>query len=128
MKSLKYLLGLCLLAFIMSSCQSKEERVIKSLESLCMQVEQRADQFTEKDWENVITKFEKIHSDALDCDFTEEQLKEFGRFEGKLSAAIAKEGSKNLGRKLQELINKGKSVIEGFIEGFGESTDEDEES
>lgn len=49
MKSLKYLLGLCLLAFIMSSCQSKEERVIKSLESLCMQVEQRADQFTEKD-------------------------------------------------------------------------------
>ena len=76
MKSLKYLLGLCLLAFIMSSCQSKEERVIKSLESLCMQVEQRADQFTEKDWENVITKFEKIHSDALDCDFTEEQLKE----------------------------------------------------
>ena len=128
MKSLKYLLGLCLLAFIMSSCQSKEERVIKSLESLCMQVEQRADQFTEKDWENVITKFEKIHSDALDCDFTEEQLKEFGRYEGKLSAVIAKEGSKNFGRKLQELINKGKSVIEGFIEGFGESTDEDEES
>ena len=128
MKSLKYLLGLCLLAFIMLSCQTKEERVIKSLESLCMQVEQRADQFTEKDWENVITKFEKIHSDALDCDFTEEQLKEFGRYEGKLSAAIAKEGSKNFGRKLQELINKGKSVIEGFIEGFGESTDEDEES
>ena len=125
MKSLKYLLGLCLLAFIMSSCQSKEERVIKSLESLCMQVEQRADQFTEKDWENVITKFEKIHSDALDC---EEKLEEVGRYEGKLSAAIAKEGSKNFGRKLQELINKGKSVIEGFIEGFGESTDEDEES
>ena len=95
MKSLKYLLGLCLLAFIMSSCQSKEERVIKSLESLCMQVEQRADQFTEKDWENVITKFEKIHSDALDCDFTEEQLKEFGRYEGKLSAAIAKESCRN---------------------------------
>ena len=126
MKAFKYLLGLCLMAFVMSSCQSKEERVIKALESLSQQVEQRADQFTEKDWENVIAKFEKIHEDALDCDFSEEQFKELGRLEGKLTATIAKESSKKLGRKVQDLINKGKSALEGFIEGLGQDSDDDD--
>lgn len=126
MKAFKYLLGLCLMVFAMSSCQSKEERVIKALESLSQQVEQRADQFTEKDWENVIAKFEKIHEDALDCDFSEEQFKELGRLEGKLTATIAKESSKKLGRKVQDLINKGKSALEGFIEGLGQDSDDDD--
>lgn len=126
MKAFKYLLGLCLMVFVMSSCQSKEERVIKALESLSQQVEQRADQFTEKDWENVIAKFEKIHEDALDCNFSEEQFKELGRLEGKLTATIAKESSKKLGRKVQDLINKGKSALEGFIEGLGQDSDDDD--
>ncbi len=126
MKLLRNLLCVSLLGLVMFSCQSKEDRVLKSLQSLSMQVEQRAQQFTEKDWEDVVAKFEKIHSDALECDFTEEQLKEFGRLEGKLSSTLAKEGSKKLGRKVQDLIDKGKSLIEGFIEGLGENTDEED--
>ena len=48
----------------LTSCQSKEERVISQLESLCKTVER--DGFNVKDIDSVQEKFEAIHESAKD--------------------------------------------------------------
>ena len=93
MKRHLYLLVISILLCVLCSCQSKEEQVISGLEKLAAQIEQRADSFTDKDWEGIMTKYEELHEQALECDFSQEQLTELGRVEGKLTTIFAKEGS-----------------------------------
>ncbi len=108
---------------VVMSCQTKEERVIADLEKLAIQIEQRAETYSDEDWQMVIDKYKKIHRESMDCDFTEEQLKELGRVEGKLTTVIAKEGSKKISRDVKDLVKDGKSVVEGFLQGLSESVD-----
>jgi len=126
MKRHLYLLVISILLCVLCSCQSKEEQVISGLEKLAAQIEQRADSFTDKDWEGIMAKYEELHEQALECDFTQEQLKELGRVEGKLTTIFAKEGSKKIGRDIKNIINGGKAVIDGFLQGVDEVVNDEE--
>lgn len=107
---------------LFSSCQTKEERVINKFESLAERVNKNSETFSDKDWEGVLAEYEAIHKEAKECEFSDEQLREFGRVEGLLSGVMAIEGSKKLGRDLGKYVNKGKQVVEGFFEGISESS------
>ena len=122
---------LCLLVVstllcVLCSCQSKEEQVISGLEKLATQIDQRADSFTDKDWESIMAKYEELHEQSMECDFTKDQLKELGRVEGKLTTIFAKEGSKKIGRDIKKFIDGGKAVIDGFLQGVDEVVNEKE--
>ena len=120
MKKKLDLLVIITMLFMLCSCQSKEEHVISELEKLAIQIDQRADSFTNNDWENVMMKYEELHEQALECDFTTEQYKELGRVEGKLTTIFAKEGTKKIGRDIKNIIDGGKAVIDGFLQGVDE--------
>lgn len=126
MKKHFFLLVISILLCVFCSCQSKEERVISGLEKLAAQIDKRADSFTDKDWEDVMTKYEELHKQALECDFTQEQLKELGRVEGRLTTIFAKEGTKKIGRDIKDLIDGGKAVIDGFLQGVDEVVNDKE--
>lgn len=126
MKRHFYHLFVYTLLFMLCSCQSKEEQVISGLEELSVQIDQRADTFTDKDWESIMVKYEELHEQAMECDFTKDQLKEFGRVEGKLTAIFAKEGSKKVGREIKNIIDGGKAVIDGFLQGVDEVVNDKE--
>ena len=115
------LLGIFIFAlFLFSSCQTKEERVINKFESLAERVDKKSDTFSDEDWEEVLAEYEALHDEAMDCDFTNEQLREFGRVDGLLTGVITREGSKKLGRDLGRYMNEGKQIMKGFLEGFSE--------
>ena len=124
MKRHFYHLFVYTLLFMLCSC--KEEQVISGLEELSVQIDQRADTFTDKDWESIMVKYEELHEQAMECDFTKDQLKEFGRVEGKLTAIFAKEGSKKVGREIKNIIDGGKAVIDGFLQGVDEVVNDKE--
>lgn len=126
MKKNLYLLVFSTLLCVLCSCQSKEERVISGLEKLAAQIDKRADSFTDKDWEDAMIKYEELHRQALECDFTQEQLKELGRVEGRLTTIFAKEGTKKIGRNIKDLIDGGKAVIDGFLQGIDEVVNDKE--
>lgn len=90
---------------MLTSCQSKEDRVISQLESLCKTVER--DSFNAKDMDSAKAKFEAIHESAKDCNFTNEQLKEVAKLDARYAKAMAKKAVERVG-----------NAVDGIIEGL----------
>lgn len=89
----------------LTSCQSKEEKVIAQLESLCKTVEK--DTFSAKDADSVQEKYDAINEAAQKCEFTSEQLKEVARLKARFTKAMAKKAIERIG-----------SVFDGVLEGL----------
>ena len=122
------ILGIFIFAmFLFSSCETKEEHVINKFKILAERVDKNSDAFSDEDWEEVLAEYEALHNEASDCDFTYEQLRDFGRVDGLLTGVITREGSKKLGRDLGRYLNEGKEVMKGFIEGFSEGISSEKE-
>lgn len=113
--------------FLFSSCQTKEERVINKFESLAKHIDKNSESFSDEDWEEILVEYKALHEEALECEFTSEQLRDFGRVDGLLTAVITREGSKKLGRDFGRYMNEGKQVIKGFIEGFTQGISSEDE-
>ena len=121
MKKVLKALALCLLVVVMASCQTKEEKVISKLQALAERVESQSDSFTDAQWENVYTEFESLQTQAKDCGFSAEQLKAVAAAEAELTAAIAKQ-------KAKEVINEGKNILEGVVDGIKEGLGIDDDA
>ena len=120
MKKAIKVLAFCLLVAFMTSCQTKEEKVIKSFKALAERVEKQSDSFTDSQWENIYSEFESLQTQTKECDFTTEQLKEVAAAEAELTAAIAKQKAKELGNDIKNAIDEGKEVLNGIIDGVKE--------
>ena len=120
-------MAMCLLLFTMVACQTKEERIINKTNRMAESVDQNADTYTDAQWDKLISDFENLQKQATECDFNKEQLKEFAKAEAKLTAAIAKHGAKKLGNKLNDLLDEGKEVVGGILEGLKEGFGDSEE-
>ena len=103
-----------MLMFALVSCQSREERTISDLRSIAEKIENKSDVMTTEDWSKLEKEFEAVIEKAKDCEFTDEQLKEIGRLEAKITVEITKQAGKNLGKGLKDLFNMGKGLIEGI--------------
>lgn len=90
---------------MLTSCQSKEDRVISQLESLCKTVER--DSFNAGDMDSAKAKFEAIHESAKDCNFTNEQLKEVAKLDARYAKAMAQKAVERVG-----------NAVDGIIEGL----------
>lgn len=119
-------LTLGLLLFTVTACQTKEEKVIKKINNLAERVDQKADSYTDTEWDKLIADFEDLQQQATECDFNKEQLKEFAKAEAKLTTAIAKHGAKKLGNDLNDLINEGKEMLDNVVDGIKEGLGGDE--
>lgn len=105
----------------LSSCQTKEERVINKLESLAERIDCDGEKFEKEDWEVVLKEYQQLQTEAADCKFSSEQLQELGRVEGKLTAVITREGAKSLGRSVGDFLQNGSQVLQGVFDGMNES-------
>lgn len=112
--------------FSFASCKSREEKVISRLESLSERIDKKGHTFDAEDWAEAFEDLEDIHEDMGDCEFTKEQLREVGRADGRLSAIIAKEGAKSLGREASSLLKSISSYAKGFQEGTQENVNEED--
>ena len=126
MKSKLILSALFISLLALSSCQSREEKVISKLNSLSERIEKDGSNFDADDWEEAIEDFADIHKEMQDCEFTKEQLRELGKKEGKVSAILAKEGSKALGREFKNFLGNFGAFAKGFKEGAEENVSEED--
>ena len=115
-----------LLTVSLSSCQSKEERVINKFEKLSERVEKEGQHFTADEWELALKEYETLHEEAGECDFTREQLEELGRVDGRLTAIMAKEGAKRIGSEMSNFLENGKTFMKGFMEGVRQGMESEE--
>lgn len=115
-----------LLCFMLASCKTKEEDVIGKLDRLAERIDKNGSRFDADDWEEAIEELADIHEEMEDCDFTREQLVEFGRKEGQLTVILAKEGSKALGNAFFDFIGNFGAFTRGFVEGAERAYDKEE--
>ena len=113
-------------ALCLTSCKSREEKVINKLDNLSERIERNRSKFDAEDQEEAIEDFADIHEEMQDCEFTKEQLRELGKKEGKVSAIIAKEGSKALGREFKNFLGNFGAFAKGFKEGAEENVSEED--
>ena len=117
MKTKSIIVTLLLSILCLSSCKSKEEKVISNLDDLYERIEKNGSDFEAKDWEEALNEFADIHKAMKECKFTKEQLREVVKKEGKLSAVFAIEGTKALGKELPDIVD---NFAKGIEEGVGD--------
>lgn len=113
-----FVLGILFMASTLTSCQTKEERLIGKMESLAERVDKNAETYDSEDWEAVLKEYAQLQEEAVKCDFTQEQYKELGRIEAKLTSVLTSEGAKSFGREFDNLLQNGKNFIDGFMQGI----------
>lgn len=96
-------IGLLVTFSLLTSCQSKEEKVISQLESLCKTVEK--DSFDIKDVDSLQAKFDAVRETAKQCNFTNDQLKEVAKLEVRFTKAIAKKALERVGNAVEGIVD-----------------------
>lgn len=94
----------------LSSCCSREERVINRLESLCEEIEE-IDMFDEEAYEKYKEELKDIQKDAEDCKFSQEQQAKLIRLSGRFVSSIATK----LPLALMNNLGNGSSVIKDVV-------------
>ena len=112
------IMTLCLFVAVMTSCQSKEEQVINKMNKLADYVEKKADSFSDDDWKKALADFKDLQEQATQCQFDKQQVKEFAKAEGRLTAVFAKKGASRLGDELLDILDQGKEIVNGLLDGL----------
>lgn len=126
---MKYFLRVFLLAFLsvvlLGSCKTKEERVIDQLQGMSERIEKKGDSMSSEDWEKLYKEYSDIHTKIAneEYDFTDEQMRELGRVEGKLGKAFVKQSMKDFGKATEDILKKGSEFLKGVMESDDKSDD-----
>lgn len=114
MKKISCIIGI-LFSLILFSCNSKSGPV-DDLRDLSMELQENSNGYSEKDWEEAKQKYENIETQLQQYDYTDEELKEIGKLEGKCSTYFMKSYIKSIKRNIHNLSKE----IEGAAEGVKE--------
>ena len=96
--------------FTLSSCCSREERVINRLESLCEEIEKN-DMFDEEAYEKYKEELQDINKEAEDCKFSQEKQAKLIRLSGRFVSGIATK----LPLPLMNNLGNGSSIIKDVV-------------
>ena len=100
---------------ILFSC-SNSTTPINDLENLVDKIDDPNFSLTEDNVEDIVAEYAEIEDELAQYEYTDEELREIGRLQGKYVAKMAKIGLKNF-KKYMEVFSK---QLEGGLEGFME--------
>ena len=112
---MKNLIFVFFVLFILFSCDTTQSK-LENTETEIEYIEQNEEDMTAKDWFALEKKMQELESDLEQNrdKYTDEQVKEIGKLQGRYAALILKKEI----RDLQESINDFGHQMEGFVEGF----------
>jgi PBP1b-binding outer membrane lipoprotein LpoB len=128
MKNVLKALTLCLFVAFMTSCQTKEERVINRMNALADRIENQTESFTDEEWEVINSDFEMLKAQAQECNFTSEQRTAYTKAETEVTTAILKQRATEVGNDFKNAIDQGKDMFNGIIDGIKEGLGGGEEA
>jgi hypothetical protein len=108
-----------ILLLLATSCNRSQSH-IDSANSEIEYAEQNKDAMTQKDWTTLEKKMQELESDLEQNrdKYTDEQVKEIGKLQGRYFAVAVKKGINDFQESLKDLGNQ----MDGFIEGITDST------
>lgn len=112
-----------LVVSVLTSCKTREERVIQRLSTLSEKIEKHGSHWDADQWADALEEMQDIHYDIEDCDFTKEQLESLGQIEGRLTATILNEGAKALNQSISDFMDGAGAYMKGFMQGIDNNYD-----
>lgn len=112
-----------LVTCVLTSCKTREERVIQRLNALSEKIEKHGARWDADQWADALEEMEDIHYDIEGCEFSKEQLENLGKVEGRLTATILNEGSKALNGSMSDFIEGAGAYMKGFMQGIDNNYD-----
>ncbi len=111
-----FIIAILVLLFSCNQSQSGIEKASKMIEH----AEQNKDSFTQSEFDKMELKMEELEKDLETNrkNYTDEQVKEIGKLQGRYAAILVKQGMDEFQGSLKDLGSK----MEGFIEGITDST------
>ena len=123
---IKHAIPVLVIALALTSCTSREQKVINGVKELNERVEKHGAEFSEEQWGQVIDDYDALHEESKRCDFTQSQLSELENAEEALNLSIAKKSPKEFGREVGKIIKHGAKMVNDFIEGVKDGMSEEE--
>lgn len=105
-------------ALVMSSCQSKEEKVISQMEKIEKLVSSEDFQIDKLD--EIKKQYDAILTASKECNFSEEQSKQLVEVQGRIAAAMTKQMIKGAGSILNDAIDASQGFMKGFTDVISE--------
>jgi uncharacterized protein YceK len=107
------------LLIALSGCNNVQSK-LDSAEKEIEYAEQNKKEMTEKDWSALEKRMKELESDLEQNrdKYTDEQVKELGRLQGRYFAIAVKKGMNDFQESVKDLGNQ----MEGFIEGLTDTT------
>lgn len=102
----------------LTSCKTREERVIQRLSMLSEKIEKKGAHWDADQWADALEEMVDIHYDIEDCEFNKEQMESLGKVEGILTVTILNEGAKALNKSISDFKNGSGAFMKGFLQGM----------
>ena len=112
------LLFLFTVLFAVSAC-SGPQTPIKELKKIVSEVEKNYDKYTEEELDKVLARLDAVDKEMDKYEYTDEEMREIGRLNGRITAYLTKAAFNNLGATMNDLAKELGGGIEGFFEAFG---------
>jgi peptidoglycan hydrolase CwlO-like protein len=108
-----------LLVISSTSCNQSEQK-IRSAEKMIENAESNTAEMPKTEIDELDNKMKELQNslDENRADFTDDQVKEIGKLQGRYTAVLLKRGIKNFKQSVKDFGNQ----MEGFIEGVTDST------
>lgn len=114
MKKFITLFSALLVALAVAACG--KQTPVEKLRKITDEVEANYSSYTEEDIDKVMLRLDEIEKDMQQYEYTEEELREIGRLNGRLSAYLTKAFMNNLGSTLGDFAEEFGAGVEGFFE------------
>ncbi len=105
-------------ALVMSSCQSKEEKVISQMEKIEKLVSSEDFQIYKLD--EIKKQYDAILTASKECNFSDEQRKQLVEIQGRIAAGMTKQMIKGAGSILNDAIDASQGFMKGFTDVISE--------
>lgn len=108
------------LAFLLFCACSREESTLNDYRALARELKLNSTDYTAEEWEEVISKYERLEKEAARCHFSKKEKKELNRLRGQCAAYMLKYVTKQTKLQIKDAIEQFSDMAEGFKEGLGE--------
>lgn len=122
MKRITVLFSVIMFTLAIVAC-SGPQTPVKELRELVNEVEMNYKSYTEDDLDRIMDRLDALDKEFAKYEYTDEEQREIGRLNGRLSAYLTKVTVRNLGSILGNFAEEIGGGMEGFFSAFDEDVD-----
>lgn len=116
MKLKLFFIALCA-SLVFTSCLSEKDKYLRDYKSFATNLLEQSDTYTATDWEAAQKRYAELRDDYSKhmSDMTQEERQTIDELNGKINAAIIKQGFSGAASQIESLFNEAATTLEELL-------------